>query len=98
MKIEDKMDEIWQNRNTFEFQQSRKTGDFNMIMITIEDVYYSDLILIETMANFVSTYLKFYQFGMLILAFLIVCFTLCVSICIIRNIVISPIVELTKVI
>jgi hypothetical protein len=36
------MDEIWQNRNVFEFQQSRKTEDFNMIMITIEDVYYSD--------------------------------------------------------
>ena len=69
-----------------------------MIMISVEDVYFSEIILIDTVNNFVQKYLRYYQFGMLFLAFLIVCFTLCISICLIRKIVVSPIVELTRVI
>jgi len=98
IKIENASDEIWQDRNAFERRQSRSVGDYNMIVFMIEDVYLSDIILIDTITEFVSTYLQIYQYGMLLLAAMIVCVTLFISICIIRTIVVSPILELTKVI
>ena len=69
-----------------------------MIMISIEDLWFSDMIYIETITQFVKYYLKVYQLGMVILGAIIVCFTLLISICVIRTIVLNPIQELTRVI
>ena len=69
-----------------------------MIMFSIEDVYFSDIIYIETMEQFVKFYLNVYQFIVAVLAGIILFFLLIASICVIKTIVLNPITELTKVI
>ena len=67
-------------------------------MITIEDVYFNDEIQIETIMLFVKRYMLYYQSGLLAIALVVVVITLIVSICIISNHVVRPILELTDVI
>ena len=89
---------IWQNQDQQEARNSRPIGEYNMIMITVEDVYFSDSILVLTVHIFVTIYLKLYQWGILFIAAVVVAITLIVAICIIRNNVVGPILELTDVI
>ena len=98
MKTENKTDPIWQNRNAFESRQSRTTKDFNMIMFSIEDVYFSDVIYIETMEQFVKYYLNIYQYIVVTLSAIILIFLLLLLICVIRTVLLNPILELTRVI